>query len=96
MSFPRPLASLIPAILVLATAPALQIAGAPIVPIPPSIQAGAAAYAADILTDRAAYEEMIRLSGQTKAPTMRWGEEILADFGATELDAFLRERKIVR
>jgi len=36
----------------IATAPALQIAGTPIVPIPPSIQAGAAAYAADILTDK--------------------------------------------
>jgi glutaredoxin 3 len=50
----------------------------------------------DILTDAAAFEEMRRLSGQTKAPTMRWGEEILADFGADELDAFLREKKVVK
>jgi glutaredoxin 3 len=40
--------------------------------------------------------EMRELSGQTKAPTMRWGDEILADFGAEELDAFLRQRQIVK
>jgi glutaredoxin len=51
---------------------------------------------ADVLVDRAAYDEMQRLSGQTKAPTMRWGDEILADFDAKELDAFLRERNVVK
>jgi glutaredoxin len=51
---------------------------------------------ADVLADPAAMEEMKRLSGQTKAPTMRWGEDILADFGAEELDAFLRERNVVK
>jgi glutaredoxin 3 len=50
----------------------------------------------DVLTDPAALAELKRLSGQTKAPTMRWGEEILADFGAKELDAFLREHKVVK
>jgi glutaredoxin 3 len=50
----------------------------------------------DVLTDAAALEEMKRLSGQTKTPTMRWDGEILADFGAEELDAFLRERKVVK
>jgi glutaredoxin 3 len=50
----------------------------------------------DVHGDPAAMEEMQRLSGQTKAPTMRWGDEILADFGADELDAFLRERKVVK
>ena len=50
----------------------------------------------DVLADAAALEELKRLSGQTKAPTMRWGEEILADFGAEELDAFLRARKVVK
>jgi hypothetical protein len=39
---------------------------------------------------------MHRLSGQTKVPTMRWGDEILADFCAKELDAFLRERNVVK
>ena len=51
---------------------------------------------ADVYADPAALEEMRQLSGQTKAPTMRWGEEILADFGADELDAFLRERQLVK
>jgi glutaredoxin 3 len=40
--------------------------------------------------------ELIRLSGQAKAPTMRWGEEILTDFGADELDAFLRKKNVVK
>jgi len=39
---------------------------------------------------------MQRLSGQTKAPTMRWGDEILADFGADELDVFLRGQGVVK
>jgi glutaredoxin 3 len=51
---------------------------------------------ADVTSDPAALAEMKRLSGQTKAPTMRWDEEILADFGAEELDAFLRERNVVK
>ena len=50
----------------------------------------------DVRADAAAYEEMKRLSGQTKTPTMRWGDEILADFGAEELDLFLRERNVVK
>jgi glutaredoxin 3 len=50
----------------------------------------------DVRTDQAAYEEMQRLSGQTKTPTMRWGDELLADFGAEELDAFLRKRNVVK
>jgi hypothetical protein len=39
---------------------------------------------------------MLELSGQTKAPTMDWAGEVLADFGADELDAFLRERNVVK
>jgi glutaredoxin 3 len=50
----------------------------------------------DVNDDPAAFAEMKRLSGQTKAPTMRWDDEILADFGAQELDEFLRERKVVK
>ena len=46
--------------------------------------------------DPVAFDELRRLSGQTKAPTMRWDDEILADFGADELDSFLRERGVVR
>jgi glutaredoxin len=43
----------------------------------------------------AAMDEMVRLSGQSKAPTMDWDGEILADFGAEELEAFLSERGIL-
>ena len=50
----------------------------------------------DVNSDEAAFDEMKRLSGQTKTPTMRWEDEILADFGAEELDAFLRERNVVK
>ncbi len=51
---------------------------------------------ADVTVDPAAFAEMKRLSGQTKAPTMRWGDEILADFGAAELEVFLRARNVVK
>jgi glutaredoxin len=50
----------------------------------------------DVRVDQAAFDELQRLSGQTKAPTMRWGDDILADFDATQLDAFLRERNVVK
>lgn len=42
-----------------------------------------------VTTDPAAFQEMQRLSGQTKAPVLNWGGEILADFGAVELEKFL-------
>lgn len=38
-----------------------------------------------------AMQEMIDLSGQTKAPTMNWHGEVLADFGVEELIPFLAE-----
>ena len=50
----------------------------------------------DVHADPEALAELKRLSGQTKAPTMRWGEEILADFGADELDVFLRAHGAVK
>ena len=39
--------------------------------------------------DRHAMDEMIRISGQSKAPTLNWDGEILADFGVEELVPFL-------
>ena len=45
----------------------------------------------DVLDNRAAFEEMIRLSGQRRAPTMEVGGEILADFGPDELARFVRD-----
>lgn len=38
----------------------------------------------------AAMREMVVLSGQTKAPTLDWHGEVLADFGVEELVPFLR------
>lgn len=38
----------------------------------------------------AAMNEMRELSGQTKAPTMDWDGEVLADFGVDELIPFLK------
>ncbi|MBK1883553.1 glutaredoxin family protein [Luteolibacter pohnpeiensis] len=40
--------------------------------------------------DKAAMQEMVELSGQTKAPTMDWHGEVLADFGVDELVPFLK------
>jgi glutaredoxin 3 len=50
----------------------------------------------DVYADPTALAEMRELSGQTKAPTLRLGDEILADFGADELDVFLRQHKVVK
>lgn len=40
--------------------------------------------------DREAMEEMVTLSGQSKAPTLDWHGKVLADFGVDELVPFLR------
>jgi glutaredoxin len=42
--------------------------------------------------NREAMQEMVELSGQTKAPTMEWEGEVLADFGVDELIPFLKKR----
>jgi glutaredoxin len=39
-----------------------------------------------------AMKEMVDLSGQSKAPTMDWHGEVLADFGVDELVPFLRKK----
>lgn len=44
--------------------------------------------------DSAAYQEMIRLSGQTYTPTLVAGTEVLADFGPDELEIFLKTHNI--
>jgi glutaredoxin len=43
-----------------------------------------------------AMEAMVALSGQTKAPTMDWHGEVLADFGVAELEPFLRQRGVLK
>jgi glutaredoxin 3 len=45
----------------------------------------------DVIKDRAAYDEMFRLSGQTLAPVIDVDGQILADFGARELAEFWRK-----
>lgn len=45
--------------------------------------------------NREAMQEMIDLSGQTKAPTMDWHGEVLADFGVDELVPFLKDRGVL-
>ena len=42
--------------------------------------------------NREAMQEMVDLSGQTKAPTMDWNGEVLADFGVDELIPFLKKQ----
>ncbi|MDZ4816423.1 MAG: glutaredoxin domain-containing protein [Verrucomicrobiota bacterium] len=47
----------------------------------------------DVTSDPKHMEEMVKLSGQSKAPTMQWTDgAILADFGVAELEPFLEER----
>lgn len=45
--------------------------------------------------NREAMQAMVDLSGQSKAPTMDWGGEVLADFGVDELVPFLKNHGIV-
>lgn len=45
--------------------------------------------------DREAMQAMVDLSGQSKAPTMDWHGEVLADFGVDELVPFLKERGVL-
>jgi len=42
----------------------------------------------DVIRDGSAYEEMVRLSGQTLAPVIEVDGRVLADFGVRELAAF--------
>jgi monothiol glutaredoxin len=48
----------------------------------------------DVLADRAAYDEMIHLSGQRKAPTLQAGDLVLPDFGPEELAHFVKKHSL--
>ena len=52
----------------------------------------------DVMADEAAYDDMIRLSGQDLAPVLDVDGEILADFGPDQLAQFWNnlEKKSVR
>jgi glutaredoxin len=44
----------------------------------------------DVIANDAAYEEMVKLSGQDLAPVLDVDGEILADFGPEELPGFFK------
>jgi glutaredoxin 3 len=48
----------------------------------------------NVTDDSAAFDEMKKKSGQTKAPTLDWNGKILADFGLEELVPFLQSRNV--
>jgi glutaredoxin len=52
----------------------------------------------DVIADEAAFDEMIRLSGQDLAPVIEVDGEILADFGPDQLEEFWKrlEKKHAR
>lgn len=50
--------------------------------------------AVNVSADRLAFDEMIRLSGQRRAPTLCVGDAVLADFGPEELAPFLQKHGI--
>ena len=47
-----------------------------------------------VSNNRDAMQEMVELSGQSKAPTMDWHGKILADFGVDELVPFLKKQGV--
>jgi len=49
----------------------------------------------DVFADPAAYEEMIRLTGQSLAPVIEVDGQVLADFGATELARWWEDRESI-
>jgi glutaredoxin 3 len=49
----------------------------------------------DVISDRSAFAEMKRFSGQTYAPTLAVGDLILPDFGPEELEEFLQQHQIL-
>ena len=45
----------------------------------------------DVIADEAAFDEMVRLSGQELAPVIEVDGKVLADFGPEELAKFLEK-----
>jgi glutaredoxin 3 len=48
----------------------------------------------NVRQDRAAFDELKRISGQTYTPTLVIGGQVLADFGPDQLAEFLKEHNI--
>ena len=47
----------------------------------------------DVIADEAAFDEMVRLSGQESAPVIEVDGKMLADFGPEELEKFWKQFK---
>ena len=47
----------------------------------------------DVITNEAAFDEMVRLSGQDLAPVIEVDGKVLADFGPEELPGFFQKLK---
>ena len=45
----------------------------------------------DVISDRAAWKEMVHISGQTLAPVIDVDGEVLADFGTDQLEHFWKK-----
>ena len=45
----------------------------------------------DVTSDRTAWNEMVRLSGQTRAPVIEVDDEVLADFDTDQLERFWKD-----
>ena len=48
----------------------------------------------DVINNAEAFDEMVELSGQSLAPTMTYGNLLLADFGVPELEKFVEDHGI--
>ena len=48
----------------------------------------------NVRTDSAALADMLKKTGQSKAPTLDWHGKILADFGVAELIPFLHAQGV--
>jgi len=48
----------------------------------------------NVTEDATAFDEMRRLSRQTKAPVLDWHGKVLADFGLDELKPFLLKQNV--
>jgi len=49
----------------------------------------------DVRQDRAAFDELKRISKQTSTPTLVIGDLVLPDFGPDQLEEFLKEHNIL-
>jgi len=50
--------------------------------------------AIDVIANPAMYQKMRELSGQSCAPTLTYGDLMLADFGVEEMQAFFNKHNI--